>query len=47
MGAIKLEKIEKWFGDTQVIKGIDLTIKMVKWWCLLGHLAVANQLCFV
>ena len=27
MGAIKLEKIEKWFGDTQVIKGIDLEIK--------------------
>ena len=27
MGAIKLEKIEKWFGNTQVIKGIDLTIE--------------------
>ncbi len=27
MGAIKLEKIEKWFGDVQVIKGIDLDIK--------------------
>ena len=26
MGAIKLEKIEKWFGDIQVIKGIDLEI---------------------
>ena len=26
MGAIKLEKIEKWFGDVQVIKGIDLEI---------------------
>ena len=26
MGAIKLEKIEKWFGDLQVIKGIDLEI---------------------
>ena len=26
MGAIKLEKIEKWFGNTQVIKGIDLEI---------------------
>jgi len=27
MGAIKLEKVEKWFGDIQVIKGIDLTIE--------------------
>ena len=27
MGAIRLEKIEKWFGNTQVIKGIDLTIE--------------------
>lgn len=27
MGAIRLEKIEKWFGDTQVIKGIDLEIQ--------------------
>lgn len=27
MGAIKLEKIEKWFGDVQVIKGIDLEIE--------------------
>ena len=26
MGAIKLENIEKWFGDTQIIKGIDLEI---------------------
>ena len=26
MGAIKLEKIEKWFGDVQVIKGIDLEV---------------------
>ena len=27
MGAIKLEKIEKWFGNLQVIKGIDLDIQ--------------------
>ena len=27
MGAIKLEKIEKWFGELQVIKGIDLEIE--------------------
>ncbi len=27
MGAIKLEKVEKWFGDVQVIKGIDLQIE--------------------
>ncbi len=26
MGAIQLEKVEKWFGDLQVIKGVDLTI---------------------
>ena len=26
MGAIKLEAVEKWFGDLQVIKGIDLEI---------------------
>ena len=26
MGSIKLEKVEKWFGDAQVIKGIDLDI---------------------
>ena len=26
MGAIALEKVEKWFGDVQVIKGIDLEI---------------------
>ena len=24
MGSIKLEKIEKWFGDVQVIKGVGL-----------------------
>ena len=27
MGAITLEKVEKWFGDVQVIKGIDLSIQ--------------------
>jgi multiple sugar transport system ATP-binding protein len=27
MGAIQLNKVEKWFGDLQVIKGIDLDIK--------------------
>jgi multiple sugar transport system ATP-binding protein len=26
MGAISLNKVEKWFGDVQVIKGVDLTI---------------------
>jgi multiple sugar transport system ATP-binding protein len=26
MGSIKLDKVEKWFGDVQVIKGIDLEI---------------------
>ncbi len=26
MGAIKLEAVEKWFGDVQVIKGVDLDI---------------------
>ncbi|MDD9730490.1 ATP-binding cassette domain-containing protein, partial [Mameliella sp. AT18] len=26
MGAITLDKVEKWYGDLQVIKGIDLTI---------------------
>jgi ABC-type sugar transport system ATPase subunit len=26
MGAISLNKVEKWFGETQVIKGVDLTI---------------------
>jgi len=26
MGAIKLENVEKWFGDVQVIRGIDLEI---------------------
>jgi len=26
MGAIKLEKVEKWFGDVQVIKGVDIDI---------------------
>ncbi len=26
MGAIRLENVEKWFGDQQVIKGIDLRI---------------------
>lgn len=26
MGAIELKKAEKWFGEIQVIKGIDLTI---------------------
>ena len=26
MGSIKLENVEKWFGDLQVIKGIDLEI---------------------
>ncbi|RVT83253.1 sn-glycerol-3-phosphate ABC transporter ATP-binding protein UgpC [Rhodobacteraceae bacterium CCMM004] len=26
MGAIKLENVEKWFGDLQVIKGVDLDI---------------------
>ena len=27
MGSIELSNIEKWFGDAQVIKGIDLKIK--------------------
>jgi len=27
MGAIRLDKVEKWFGDLQVIKGIDLAIE--------------------
>ncbi len=27
MGAIELRKVEKWFGDVQVIKGVDLTIR--------------------
>jgi len=26
MGAIQLEKVEKWFGDVQVIKGVDIAI---------------------
>ena len=26
MGSIRLEKVEKWFGDVQVIKGVDLEI---------------------
>jgi multiple sugar transport system ATP-binding protein len=26
MGAIELQKVEKWFGDLQVIKGVDLSI---------------------
>ena len=26
MGAIKLERVEKWFGDVQVIKGVDIDI---------------------
>ena len=27
MGAIELKEVEKWFGDVQVIKGIDLAIE--------------------
>ena len=27
MGSIELSNIEKWFGEAQVIKGIDLNIK--------------------
>jgi multiple sugar transport system ATP-binding protein len=27
MGAIQLNKVEKWFGDLQVIKGIDLDVR--------------------
>ena len=27
MGSIQLDKVEKWFGDVQVIKGIDLAIE--------------------
>ena len=27
MSAIELKKVEKWFGDVQVIKGIDLSIR--------------------
>ena len=26
MGAIQLENVEKWFGDVQVIKGVDIDI---------------------
>ena len=26
MGAIRLEQVEKWFGDDQVIKGVDISI---------------------
>ena len=27
MGAIELRQVEKWFGEVQVIKGIDLAIE--------------------
>ena len=27
MGAIRLEKVEKWFDDIQVIKGVDIEIR--------------------
>ena len=26
MGAITLKAVEKWYGEIQVIKGVDLTI---------------------
>jgi multiple sugar transport system ATP-binding protein len=26
MGAIELKSVEKWFGEVQVIKGVDLAI---------------------
>ena len=31
MGAIRLEGVEKWFGDLQVIKGVDLDIEDGAW----------------
>ena len=27
MGTIQLERVEKWFGDLQIIKGVDLDIE--------------------
>ncbi|MEO1153811.1 MAG: ATP-binding cassette domain-containing protein, partial [Pseudomonadota bacterium] len=27
MGSINLQAVEKWFGDVQVIKGVDLEIE--------------------
>ncbi len=46
MASIKLVAIEKWFDDTQVIKGIDLQISegefIVPWSVLL---VVENPLC--
>ena len=43
MGSIELSDIEKWFGEAQVIKGIDLNIKLVSSSFLLAPLVVANQ----
>ena len=43
MGSIELSGIEKWFGEAQVIKGIDLNIKAGEFIIFVGLLVVANQ----
>ena len=43
MGSIELSGIEKWFGEAQVIKGIDLNIKAGEFIIFVGPPVVANQ----
>ena len=44
MGAISLVNVEKWFGDTQVIRGLSLDIsKMASWSSLLVLQGAVNQ----
>ena len=44
MGAIKLEKIEKWFEDVQVIKGIELEINDDEMFVFIDPLGCALKL---
>ena len=44
MGAIRLEAVEKWFGDVQVIKGVDLEIDNGEFVIFVGPSGVGKTL---
>ena len=44
-GAIRLRNVEKWFGETQVIKGLDLEIDEGEFVVFVGPPAVGSRRC--
>lgn len=45
MSSIELQAVEKWFGDVQVIKGVDLKIDEGEFIISWGRPAVGNPRC--